>query len=143
MYVGVLLHPGDLKLKNAPTATNLMTTTRDSTGCCTALTGESLDCHTSLSGEPAEWEKKYRVKYKVRSLMNHLVEGPVSCSTPRPGTNGVTSSVMETIRVPGDLNILMKKVKDLWDTEAEIEEMKFVERYVCKYFFKLKMNRKL
>ena len=76
--------------------------------------------------------------------MNHvLVEGPVTCSTPRPGTNGVTSSVMETIRVPGDLNVLMKKVKDLWDTEAEIEEMKLVERYVCKYFFKLKMKRKL
>ena len=50
---------------------------------------------------------------------------------------------MATIRVPGDLNALMKKVKDLWDTEAEIEEMKLVERYVCKYFFKLKMKRKL
>ena len=74
--------------------------------------------------------------------MNHLVEGPASCSTPRPGTNGVTTNVAK-IRVPGDLNALMKKVKDLWDTEAEIEEMKLVERYVCKYFFKLKMNRKL
>ena len=93
--------------------------------------------------ETARWELKYRVKYKVRSLMNHLVEGPVSCSTPRPGTNGVTGNVVATIRVPGDLNALMKKVKDLWVMEADIEEMKLVERYVCKYFFKLKMKRKL
>ena len=93
--------------------------------------------------ETARWELKYRVKYKVRSLMNHLVEGPVSCSTPRPGTNGVTANALATIQIPGDLNALMKKVKDLWDMEAEIEEMKLVERYVCKYFFKLKMKRKL
>ena len=41
------------------------------------------------------------------------------------------------------LLLLVKKVKDLWDIEAEIEEMKLVERYVCKYFFKLKMKKKL
>ena len=131
MYVGVLLHPGDLKLKNAPTATNLMTTTRDSTGCCTVLTGESLDCYTSLSGEPAEWEKKYRVKYKVKQLMEELMEGPVGCSTPRPGTIGQ----------PWDLDALMKRVMVDWSRKAE-DEKKLVQRYVCKYFFKLKMKGK-
>ena len=110
------------------------------------MTGESLDfCHTSLSREPAvsrntsEWEKKYRVKYKVKQLMEGLVEGPVGCSTPRPGTIG---SLVAVIGQPCDLDALTKRVMVDWSQKVEDEEKKLVHRYVCKYFFKLKLKGK-
>ena len=146
MSVGVLLHPGDLKLMNAPMGTYLMRTTSD----CTSLDGESLDCLTSLSGEPAasrntsEWEKKYtlkyKVKYKVKQLVEELMEGPVGCSTPRPGTIG---SLVAVIGQPWDLDALLKRVMVDWSQNAEDEEKKLVHRYVCKYFFKLKMKEEI
>ena len=82
-------HLGDLRLQDA-----------GGIALATSVTSSTAGCET------ARWELKYRVKYKVRNLMNHLVEGPVSCSTPRPGTNGVTANVVATIQVPGSRSVL-------------------------------------
>jgi len=41
-----------------------------------------------------------------------------------------------------DLDALMKRVMVEWNLKEEDEERRLVERYVCKYFFKLKMKRK-
>ena len=70
----------------------LVTTTSESTAGLTSLARASAGCNNSIAEEPAErlntshWEKKYRVKYKVKQLMGELMEeGPLGCSTPRQG----------------------------------------------------------
>ena len=87
----------------------------------------------------SHWEEKYRVKYKVRRLMEELMEGPVGCSTPRPGVNGISAarSVVASNGPPWDVEALMKRVV----AELNQEEKELVERYVFKYFFKLKLKK--
>ena len=133
-----------MKLKGAAVGIHLMTTTSESTRGST-LAGESAGYHNLLAGESAarlntsHWEKKYRVKYKVKQLMGELMEGPVGCSTPRPGTIG---SLVAVIGQPCDLDALTKRVMVDWSQKEEDEEKKLVHRYVCKYFFKLKRKGK-
>ena len=64
----------------------------------------------------------------------------MGCSTPRPGSVG--SLVAVNGLSSWDLDALMKRVMVEWNLKEEDEERRLVERYVCKYFFKLKMKRK-
>ena len=128
---------------------HLMTTTSESTRGST-LAGESAGYHNLLAGESAarlntsHWEKKYRVKYKVKQLMGELMEGPVGCSTPRPEVIRMSGrSQVAGNGLPWNVEALVKKVLVDWDHQGEMaegEEKKLVERYVYKYFFKLKMK---
>ena len=92
----------------------------------------------------SHWEQKYRVKYKVKHLLGELMEGPVGCSTPRPEVIRMSGrSQVAGNGLPWNVEALVKKVLVDWDHQgekAEGEEKKLVERYVYKYFFKLKMK---
>ena len=141
MSARVLLNPGDLK--NAPVETHLAIKAGESSSCSMSLACESADCNSLLAVEPgarhntSHWELKYRVKYKVKQLMGEVTEGPVGCSTPRPGTAG---SLVAVNGLPCDLDAVMKRVMSGWNKKVGDEEKKLVERYVCKYFIKLKMK---
>ena len=105
---------------------------------------------SSLASEPSaaagwskasQWEKKYRVKYKVKQLVGELMECPVGCSTPRPGVNiGTSGSLVAANGLPWEVEALVKKVLVGWDQPKAEDEKELVERYVHKYFFKLKMK---
>ena len=101
---------------------------------------------TGCSSGASHWEEKYRVKYKVKHLVEQLMEGPMGCSTPRPEVHNRMSggSLVAGNRLPWSINALVKKVLEDWDQhqseKADGDEKKLVERFVYKYFFKLKMK---
>ena len=114
------------------------------------IEAEDSSSVSPVAGEPAarcsasHWEKKYRVKYKVKHLVVELMEGPVGCSTPRPEVIRMSGrSQVAGNGLPWNVEALVKKVLVDWDHQGEMaegEEKKLVERYVYKYFFKLKMK---
>ena len=124
---GVLLQPEESKQIEAEDSSSVSPVASEPAARCSA----------------SHWEKKYRVKYKVKHLVVELMEGPVGCSTPKPGVNRMSGSQVAGNGPPWNVEALVKKVLVAWDQQgekAEGEEKKLVERYVCKYFYKLKMK---
>ena len=125
---GVLLQPEELKQIEAEVSSSVSPVASEPAARCSA----------------SYWEKKYRVKYKVKHLLGELMEGPVGCSTPRPEVNRMSGrSQVAGNGLPWNVEALVKKVLVDWDHQGEMaegEEKKLVERYVYKYFFKLKMK---
>ena len=127
---GVLLQPGELKRVETEVGSLVSPVASEPAAGCSA----------------SHWEKKYRVKYKVKHLVGELMEGPVGCSTPRPEVHRIPGSLVAGNGLPWNVKALVKKVLVDWDQQgekAEDKEKKLVEQYVFKYFFKLKMKGNL
>ena len=127
LFEGVLLKPEELKRTEAEVGS-----------FASPVAGEAA---AGWSG--SHWEKKYKVKYRVKNLVGELMEGPVGCSTPRPGVIRMSGSQVAGNGMLWNVEALVKKVLVEWDQQGEKvegEEKKLVERYVYKYFYKLKIK---
>ena len=127
LFEGVLLKPEELKRTEAEVGSF----------------GSPVAREAAAGRSGSHWEKKYKVKYRVKNLVGELMEGPVGCSTPRPGVNRMSGSQVAGNGLLWNLGALVKKVLVAWDQQGERvegEEKKLVERYVYKYFYNLKMK---
>ena len=127
LFEGVLLKPEELKRTEVEVGSFGSPVAGEAAAGCAA----------------SHWEKKYKVKYRVKNLVGELMEGPVGCSTPRPGVNRMSGSQVAGNGMLWNVEALVKKVLVDWDRQgkkAKVEEKKLVERYVYKYFYKLKMK---